>query len=246
VAEINVRIENKQYVHGTSVLEHIEFDLASGEFMAIVGPSGCGKTTVLNMISGIEPSKSGSVILDGEPLNTQTSTRIGYIFQQPRLMPWLTVEQNLTLVKPSVDQDTISELLKSVGLEGKQDCYPRTLSGGMQRRVSIARAFLINPKLLLLDEPFNSLDAPTAARLRLLLMRFCQRHKCSVIFVTHDLQEAVYLADRILFLSQPPSRIVHQESVKIARPRTESGVDELSWQAALLAKYPNLLAGSVI
>ena len=233
VAEIKVRIENKQYVYGTSVLEHIEFDLASGEFMAIVGPSGCGKTTILNMISGIEPSKSGSVILDGEPLNTQTSTRIGYIFQQPRLMPWLTVEQNLTL-------------LKSVGLEGKQDCYPRTLSGGMQRRVSIARAFLINPKLLLLDEPFNSLDAPTAARLRLLLMRFCQRHKCSVIFVTHDLQEAVYLADRILFLSQPPSRIVHQESVRIARPRTESGVDELSWQAALLAKYPNLLAGSVI
>ena len=102
MAEIKVRIENKQYVHGTSVLEHIEFDLASGEFMAIVGPSGCGKTTVLNMISGIEPSKSGSVILDGEPLNTQTSTRIGYIFQQPRLMPWLTVEQNLTLVKPSV------------------------------------------------------------------------------------------------------------------------------------------------
>tara|TARA_R110002012_G_scaffold81017_2_gene205239 strand:- start:93 stop:833 length:741 start_codon:yes stop_codon:yes gene_type:complete len=245
MAELNVRIENKQYIHGTNVLDNIEFNLAAGEFVAIIGPSGCGKTTLLNMISGLEPSEAGSIVFEGERFYAQMCTQIGYIFQQPRLMPWLTVEQNLLLVQPNSRPDTISELLASVGLEGKQNCYPRTLSGGMQRRVSIARAFLINPKLLLLDEPFNSLDAPTAARLRLLLIKFCQRQGCSVIFVTHDLQEAVYLADRILFLSQPPSRIVHQESITLRRPRTESGTDELSWQAALLAKHPSLLAGSV-
>ncbi|MEH6713033.1 MAG: ABC transporter ATP-binding protein [Paraglaciecola polaris] len=245
MVELNVRIENKQYINGTNVLDNIEFDLGTGEFVAIIGPSGCGKTTLLNMISGLEPCEAGSIVFDGEPFYTQMSTQIGYIFQQPRLMPWLTVEQNLMLIQPNCRPDTISELLASVGLVGKQDCYPRTLSGGMQRRVSIARAFLINPKVLLLDEPFNSLDAPTAARLRLLLIGFCQRQGCSVIFVTHDLQEAVYLADRILFLSQPPSRIVHQESVTLTRPRTESGANELIWQAALLAKYPSLLAGSV-
>lgn len=246
MAELTVRIENKQYIQGTNVLDNIEFDLGAGEFVAIIGPSGCGKTTLLNLISGLEPSEAGNIVFDGEPLNEQMCPPIGYIFQQPRLMPWLTVEQNLRLVQPNSHSDTIDELLSSVGLEGKQNCYPRTLSGGMQRRVSIARAFLINPKLLLLDEPFNSLDAPTAARLRLLLIKFCQRQGCSVIFVTHDLQEAVYLADRILFLSQSPSRIVHQESVALTRPRTESGAAELSWQAALLAKYPSLLAGRVI
>jgi NitT/TauT family transport system ATP-binding protein len=115
----------------------------------------------------------------------------------------------------------------------------------MQRRVSVARAFLINPQLLLLDEPFNSLDAPTAAHLRLLLIELCQRQGCTVVFVTHELSEATYLADRILFLSPSPSRIVHQELVSIPRPRNEAGLNELKWQAQLMASHPQLLAGRV-
>ena len=114
-----------------------------------------------------------------------------------------------------------------------------------RRRVSIARAFAINPQLLLLDEPFNSLDAPTAARLRQLLMDLCEQRGTTVVFVTHDLQEAVYLADRIIFMSDSPSTIVHQSTVDLPRPRKESGAAELAWQAQLLLKYPNLLAGRI-
>ena len=243
--ELQVNIKDKQFSHCTTVIENIEFTLGSGEFVAIIGPSGCGKTTLLNMISGLESSSAGSIMLNGQPLEAENKPHIGYIFQQPRLMPWLTVRQNLQLVAESATSEEIGALLHSVGLGDKDTYYPRQLSGGMQRRVSVARAFLINPQLLLLDEPFNSLDAPTAARLRLLLIELCQRQGCTVVFVTHELSEAIYLADRILFLSPSPSRIVHQELVSIPRPRNEAGLNELKWQAQLMASHPQLLAGRV-
>ncbi|KGJ87546.1 ABC transporter ATP-binding protein [Colwellia psychrerythraea] len=249
--ELSVAIKNKAYANSKqTVLAQLDFTVKSGEFVAIIGPSGCGKSTLLNMISGLETC-SGQHISYNESANTEGNTnkdalqQLGYIFQQPRLMPWLTVRENIELILQADQFDKIDDLLAQVGLANEGDYFPSQLSGGMQRRVSIARAFAINPQLLLLDEPFNSLDAPTAARLRQLLMDLCKQRSTTVVFVTHDLQEAVYLADRIIFLSDSPSRIIHQSVIDLPRPRKESGVSELAWQAKLLLKFPGLLAGRI-
>jgi NitT/TauT family transport system ATP-binding protein len=249
--ELNVAIKNKCYANNQqAVLAQLDFTVKPGEFVAIVGPSGCGKSTLLNMISGLE-SCSGQHISYNEVAlqegggNNKDLHQLGYIFQQPRLMPWLTVRENIELILPSDQFVQIDDLLAQVGLAGEGEYFPSQLSGGMQRRVSIARAFAINPQLLLLDEPFNSLDAPTASRLRQLLIDLCNQRGTTVVFVTHDLQEAVYLADRIIFMSDSPSTIVHQSIIDLPRPRKESGVSELEWQAQLLLRYPQLLAGRI-
>lgn len=257
--ELNVAIKNKTYNNnldksnvnskGTdnknTVLAQVDFSVKRGEFVAIVGPSGCGKTTLLNMISGIEKCDGQSIDFPNSNEQKLKSDRLGYIFQQPRLMPWLNVRENIELVLQPEQYHQIEELLTQVGLANKGAYFPRQLSGGMQRRVSIARAFAINPQLLLLDEPFNSLDAPTADRLRQLLMNLCKQRGTTVVFVTHDLQEAIYLADRIIFMSDSPGTIIHQCSVNLPQPRTVSGVSELQWQMQLMAKFPALLSGKI-
>ena len=231
-------------------MSDVNFCVKQGEFVAIVGPSGCGKTTLLNMISGLETSNelqsfSANKVSSYGLNHGQTAAQLGYIFQQPRLMPWLTVRENIELVLQPTQYVQVDELLADVGLANKGDYFPRQLSGGMQRRVGIARAFAINPQLLLLDEPFNSLDAPTAARLRQLLIYLCKQRNTTVVLVTHDLPEAIYLADRILFMSHSPSTIIHQNTVDLPRPRKESGLSELAWQAQLMAQFPQLLAGRI-
>lgn len=244
--ELNVAIENKYYQDSqNAVLAQLDFSVQCGEFVAIIGPSGCGKTTLLNMISGLESGNGQQISYRDDVGNKQPIQQLGYIFQQPRLMPWLNVRENIELVLAPSQYHQIDGLLAQVGLANKADCFPRQLSGGMQRRVSIARAFAINPTLLLLDEPFNSLDAPTATRLRQLLMDLCQQRGTTVIFVTHDVSEAIYLADRILFMSHSPSTIIHQSLVDLPRPRKESGVTELAWQAQLMTQFPRLLAGHI-
>ena len=249
--ELNVAIKNKCYANNQqAVLAQLDFTVKPGEFVAIVGPSGCGKSTLLNMISGLE-NCSGQHISYNENTSqvgvasNKALHQLGYIFQQPRLMPWLTVRENIELILQPDQFDKIDDLLAQVGLANEGEYFPSQLSGGMQRRVSIARAFAINPQLLLLDEPFNSLDAPTASRLRQLLIDLCNQRGTTVVFVTHDLQEAVYLADRIIFMSDSPSTIVHQSIIDLPRPRKESGVSELKWQAQLLLRYPQLLAGRI-
>lgn len=243
--DLDISIKNKQYANSTSVvLKDIEFTVKPGEFVAIIGPSGSGKTTLLNMLSGLEDSAGQKLLCNSKALNVCKDYQLGYVFQQPRLMPWLTVNQNIQLVLPSEQNKQIETLLAEVGLAGKGDYYPKQLSGGMQRRVAIARAFAVNPELILLDEPFNSLDAPTAAKLRLLLVNLCKSCNSSVVFVTHDLSEAIYLADRIIFMSNPPSSIIHQVNVDLPKPRKESGSSELAWQAQLMNKLPNILSGS--
>lgn len=249
--ELNVAIKNKYYANSEqAVLAQLDFTVKPGEFVAIIGPSGCGKSTLLNMISGLESctgqhiSYNQSTYQEGIENNKELH-QLGYIFQQPRLMPWLTVRENIELILQPDQFHKIDGLLAQVGLANEGEYFPSQLSGGMQRRVSIARAFAINPQLLLLDEPFNSLDAPTAARLRQLLIDLCAQRGTTVIFVTHDLQEAVYLADRIIFMSDSPSTIAHQSIVDLPRPRKEWGVAELEWQAQLLLKYPHLLAGRI-
>ena len=244
--ELDIAIKDKYYANSTSVvLKEIQFSVKPGEFIAVIGPSGSGKTTLLNMLSGLEDATGQKLLCNAKTLNDGKEYQLGYVFQQPRLMPWLTVNENIQLVLPTVQKQKIETLLAQVGLAGKGDYYPKQLSGGMQRRVAIARAFAVNPELILLDEPFNSLDAPTAAKLRLLLVNLCKSCGSTVIFVTHDLSEAINLADRIIFMSNSPSSIIHQTTVDLPKPRTESGSNELAWQAKLMSQYPQILSGSL-
>lgn len=244
--ELNIDIKNKHYSGSDNiVLENIKFTVKQSEFVAVIGPSGCGKTTLLNMIGGLESCKSQEVSYKNNQKENNEAHHLGYIFQQPRLMPWLTVKENIELVLQPSQFHKVEHLLEQVGLANKGAYFPNQLSGGMQRRVGIARAIAISPQVLLLDEPFNSLDAPTATRLRQLLLDLCSNQGITVIFVTHDLSEAIYLADRIIFLSAPPSNIIHQCVVGLPRPRKESGVTELEWQSQLMSKLPNILSGRI-
>lgn len=244
--ELDIAIKDKCYANSASVvLKDINFNVQPGEFIAIIGPSGSGKTTLLNMLSGLEDATAQKLLCNSKALNDSQEYQLGYVFQQPRLMPWLTVNENIQLVLPTAQETRIETLLAQVGLAGKGNYYPKQLSGGMQRRVAIARAFAVNPELILLDEPFNSLDAPTAAKLRLLLVNLCKNCGSTVVFVTHDLSEAIYLADRIIFMSNSPSTIIHQVEVDLPKPRKESGSNELTWQAELMTQYPQILSGSI-
>lgn len=243
---LDITIKDKCYTNSPlTVLKDIQFSAKPGEFIAIIGPSGSGKTTLLNMLSGLEDASGQQMVFNEKALNVCTDYQLGYVFQQPRLMPWLTVNENIQLVLPTIEEEKIETLLAQVGLAGKGDYYPKQLSGGMQRRVAIARAFAVNPELILLDEPFNSLDAPTAATLRLLLADLCKSRGSTVVFVTHDLSEAINLADRIIFMSHSPSSIIHQTTVDLPKPRMESGSNELAWQAKLMHQYPQILSGSI-
>ena len=243
---LNLSIDKKFYANTSDqVLGEINTRIPSGQFVALVGPSGTGKTTLLNMIAGLEKSELGSVTLDLKPVEEQPDCNISYIFQQPRLMPWLTVVENLKLTAPDCDLEEIELMLQRVGLEGKSSCYPRHLSGGMQKRVSIARAFLSKPDLLLLDEPFVSLDLPTAETLKCILEELWKELKPTVVFVTHDLDEAIRLADRVLFLSQAPGSLIRDQQVELPRPRAESTRSFLFWKKQLLENYPGLLEGQL-
>jgi NitT/TauT family transport system ATP-binding protein len=243
---LDIAIKDKFYTNSSSmVLKDIQFKVKPSEFIAIIGPSGSGKTTLLNMLSGLEDASGQKILCNDKHLNEIEELQVGYVFQQPRLMPWLTVNDNIQLVLPTIQKEKIETLLTQVGLDGKGSYYPNQLSGGMQRRVAIARAFAINPELIILDEPFNSLDAPTAAKLRLLLVNLCKNCGSTVVFVTHDLSEAIYLADRIIFMSSSPGSVIHETIVNLPKPRKESGSDELAWQAKLMKQYPQILSGSL-
>lgn len=187
-------------------LASIKLTITHGQFACITGPSGCGKTTLLNVLAGLDHDYDGEIHL---PLISEHQQPvIGYVFQAPRLLPWRTVEQNLTLIKDrSASTADVGELLSLTGLTDFCHAYPERLSTGMQRRLALARAFVVEPDLLLLDEPFASLDEPTAARLRLLLLAIWRRHSTTVIFVTHDLREAIQLGQRIIRLTGAPGKV---------------------------------------
>jgi len=197
------------------VLEDINFDVYDGEFITIIGPSGCGKTTLLNIIAGlIKPSK-GIVKIMGQIVDSPLKGVIGYVFQDPLLLPWRTVYGNIKLglellgTYNSVESEQkIKEMIKLVGLEGFEKFYPSELSGGMKQRVSIARALVTNPKLLLMDEPFGALDEQTRTKLGLELIKIQRKTRKTIIFVTHSLQEAALLSDKIILLSKKPSKIL--------------------------------------
>ena len=226
-----------------AVLRRLNFTMQEGEFTCLIGPSGCGKTTLMHLISGLDDTVDGSVRVTGS--DTGLRPEIGYMFQSPRLMPWMSVVDNVKLVSNSHARESgrIESLLSDMGLGKFLQSYPNRLSGGMQRRVALARAFINEPPLLLLDEPFISLDVPVADRLRVLLLDLWKQHRSTVLFVTHDLREALYLADRLLFMSPCPGTIVYDMVVDVPRPREFEGSALEDLRSKLLESHPGLLAG---
>jgi NitT/TauT family transport system ATP-binding protein len=235
---LSVAIQTKHFANGKCAIRNLSFTARPGEFVAFVGPSGAGKTTLLNIISGLDTAFEGK-------LQLAAATRIGFLFQEPRLMPWLTVAQNLSLVDKTAHGTKLTGALAKVGLEDCANLFPNQLSGGMQRRVALLRAFLVAPQLLLMDEPFASLDAPTADQLRAHLLELWQGSKPTVLFVTHNLLEALALADRVLFLSAGPSRIALDLPLDLPRPRSVESTAVQALGQQLLQRYPDLLKGSV-
>ena len=205
--------------------------------MALVGPSGCGKTTMLNIAAGLDRAFDGTVTY-AEPKSNPDPV-IGYVFQNPRLLPWRTVRQNVTLVLPKALRNgggaSVDEWLSAMGLSDVADQFPTRLSVGMARRVALARAFVVQPDLLLMDEPFVSLDEPTAQRLRALLAAMLERRPATVLFVTHNLREAIQLADRILVMAPGPTRVVAEVPVPVARTMRDDAMVE-AFRAELLAR----------
>lgn len=205
-------------------LQDLSIDVAPGEFLTIVGPSGCGKTTFLNAVAGMVPIAAGSLLLDEHPIAGPGPDR-GVVFQQPLLLPWRSVRGNigygmeLQHAAKALVRERVDRLVHLVGLEGFEDAYPAQLSGGMQQRVNLARALATDPELLLLDEPFAALDAQTREFMQSELLEVWARSRKTALFVTHQIDEAIYLADRVLVLSARPGRVVDLVTVDIPRPR---------------------------
>jgi NitT/TauT family transport system ATP-binding protein len=214
---LKIRVARKSYPAAAgrdeqAVLQNISIDIEPRSFVVLTGPSGCGKSTLLNIVAGLDSDFDGEIDLGGPDVN------VGYIFQSPRLLPWRTVGENIALALPDGDarHGRIEEMLRQVGLEGFSSQYPERLSLGMQRRAALARGFIAEPDVLLMDEPFVSLDDPTAQGLRELLIGLWNRRPTTVIFVTHDRTEAVMLGTRVLRLSGANATIIQEETVRLS------------------------------
>jgi NitT/TauT family transport system ATP-binding protein len=205
-------------------LENVSLDVAGGEFLCVLGPSGCGKSTLLNAVAGFLTPDAGQVAVDGIIVRAPGADR-GVVFQQPTLFPWKTVSQNIAYGprvsgRSRADADRIArELIAMVGLSAVADHYPQALSGGMQQRVGIARALANSPNVLLMDEPFGSLDAQTRTMMQEALLGIWEKLHTTVLFVTHDIEEAIFLADRVVIMSAAPGRIIDEIEVALPRPR---------------------------
>jgi NitT/TauT family transport system ATP-binding protein len=220
-----------------SVLENISLDVADGEFICIVGPSGCGKSTLLNTLAGFISPTSGSVVIDGEAVTGPDPRRI-LVFQDHGVFPWLTVEGNigfgLSKLPRAERENRISHYVNMVRLQGFERSYPSDLSGGMKQRLQVARALAVNPDILYLDEPFGALDSITRVIMRGELLRIWQTERRTIFFVTHDIDEAVQLADRVVVLSSRPARVQDVLSIDIPHPRNISSPRYLELRDELL------------
>jgi NitT/TauT family transport system ATP-binding protein len=203
----------------------VDLTVRPGEFLAIVGPSGCGKTTFLNAVDGLIPISAGTLTLDGHEITKPGADR-AMVFQQPGLLPWRTVVGNVIFgveaQRSMSKQEAISrakEEIELVGLSGFEDAYPLELSGGMQQRVNLARALLTDPQMLLLDEPFAALDAQTRETMQLELLKIWSKTKKTALFITHDIKEAIYLADRVIVFTRRPGRVKTVVEIELSRPR---------------------------
>jgi len=210
----------------TLALDEVSFSVGAGEFVSIIGPSACGKSTLLRLIAGLDFPSSGELRVGAEAITGPNAAR-GLVFQDPNLFPWLTVRRNIQagLVALGVVREKrheVDEFIRLVGLEGFADVYPHHLSGGMAQRVALARALITHPKLLLLDEPLGALDAFTRMRMQDEVLRLWQARLTTMLLVTHDIDEAIYMSDRILIMSPRPGRIDRIIAVDIDRPRDRS------------------------
>jgi NitT/TauT family transport system ATP-binding protein len=232
VAFQNVSLEYDYKGQRTHALDRIDLTIRQGEFVAIAGPSGCGKTTLLKLVAGLVPPTSGTVDVLGKPVSGPSKV-VGMAFQNPIMLPWRTTLENvllpLEIVQPHKSQfrrnrkpfvAKARELLHTVHLNGFADSHPWQLSGGMQQRASLCRALIHEPKILLLDEPFGALDAFTREELWVVLQELWQRQNCTVILVTHDLREAIFLANTVYIMSNRPGRLISRTEVDFPRPRT--------------------------
>jgi NitT/TauT family transport system ATP-binding protein len=228
-AKISVRNLSKAY-ESTHALDGVSVSVPEGEFCCVVGPSGCGKTTLLRTIAGLDDPDSGSVLIDGDPVTGPGLDR-GMVFQEYALFPWRTVRGNIRfgLDRPACDcvdcEARVRELVDLVGLEDFEDAYPKELSGGMKQRVGIARALAPDPGTLLMDEPFGSVDARTRDRLHAELLDIWAQTEQTVVFVTHDIDEAVTLGDRVVVMDSGPGTVQSTISIDLARPRDRTAHD---------------------
>jgi NitT/TauT family transport system ATP-binding protein len=238
MTDIQITIGSKIYRTATKpTISQLNMSLKSNEFVCLVGPSGCGKTTLLNIIAGLDNDYSGDILVGQQ----HTHPKIGYVFQNPRLLPWRTVKENIGLALDGVQPpDVVDALLEVMQLTQVQHSYPEQLSLGMSRRVSIIRAFAVDPDVLLMDEPFVSLDAPTARQVREQLLALWQQRPHTVLFVTHDLREAIALADRLVFLSATPMQVVSEIIVPIARTDRHDELAIESFRQELLQNHPEI------
>ena len=220
---LDLHVRRKAYP-GRAVLADVRLQLQAGEVVSLVGASGCGKSTLLRIAAGLDDAFDGHVLLDGHPLGLRRVSRatvsaVGVVFQEPRLFPWLDVAANVGFESNAdFDSRRVSALLDEVGLAGYERALPKQLSGGQAQRVAIARALYTGPRLLLLDEPFSALDAFTRVRLQDLVLELAQRHRASLLVVTHELEEAVLMADRVLLLDE--GRVARELAVPLPRPRS--------------------------
>ena len=219
------------------VLKDLSMRLEEHKLICILGPSGCGKTTLLNIIADLDNDYEGEILVGQQ----HAHPKIGYIFQNPRLLPWRTVRENIELALDSHQSAAIIDpLLEVMQLTQSQHVYPERLSLGMSRRVSIIRAFAVDPDLLLMDEPFVSLDAPTARQVRDLLLKLWQERPHTVLFVTHDLREAIVLADRLIFLSAAPMTVISEITVPIPRAERHNENAIEAFRQQLINDYPDI------
>ena len=205
-------------------LEDFSTDVATGELVCVLGPSGCGKTTLLWAMSGLHALTRGEILLDGTPVKGPRPEEIGIIFQDANLLPWRNLQQNIEfpfkIKKRPVDHERIERILGEVGLAGFENSYPRELSGGMQQRASIVRALAQDPAVMLMDEPFGALDAFTRDEMNLLLLRLWSETDKTIVFVTHNISEAIFLADRVVVMTPRPGRLARIFEIELPRPRT--------------------------